>query len=247
MKADWHSNCPICKPGNAEVFLGKTDLEGGIPSARNGFTLLELLAVICLIVVIVAFTVPAISPMLKGSQLTQGSLMISEQLHMARQIALSKNRAVEVRFYQFGNAGSPGEQANSPATGHYRAIQLFEVQESGAFTAQGKAVRVPDSIIIDGGATLSSLIGGAGAESNPALTTGGGLNVPLPRVGTQYNCVSFRFLPGGTTDLPKTPGCAWFLTLHALNLGDNLAPAPPPNFFTIQIDPFNGHIKNFRP
>lgn len=210
---------------------------------RGGFTLLELLVVIAIIGLIVAVVTPSAASLMRGSQLTQGALMVGEQLHKARQLALSKNRPVEVRFYQYGDAG---EQAAGSGS-YFRALQLFEVQETGSFSPLGKVTRIPDSVIIDGGATLSSLIGEASASSKPALAAGSTLNVPLPRVGTQYNSVSFRFLPGGATDLPKTPGAAWFLTLHELKDGDRLSPVPPSNFFTIQVDPFNGHVKNHRP
>lgn len=218
-------------------------------SERNAFSLLELMVVLAIIVTIAIFAVPAIGPLMKGSQLTQGALMVSDQLNLARQTALSKNHAVEVRFYQFALAENPGERADNPATGHYRAVQLFEVRESGALVPVGKMARLAGSTIIDSGATLSSLIGAARIPpSSPALASGAELGVSLPQVGTHYNCASFRFFPGGTTNLtPKNPPSQWFLTLHALSDGDALVSRPPANFFTIQIDAINGHTKNFCP
>jgi hypothetical protein len=42
------------------------------------------------------------------------------------------------------------------------------------------------------------------------------------------------------------PNQKWYATIHAITdkiQGDN----PPPNFFTIQIDPVSGTTKNYRP
>lgn len=221
-------------------------------AAGKGFSLVELLVVIAIIAMIAAFAAPATNAILRGSQLTQAAQMLSDQLGLARQMALSKNHIVEVRFYQLGDEGIPGEKASDPNTGRYRAFQSFEIQESGTPVAVSKMQRVPSSIIIDSGSadagkTLSSIIGLAqNASSVPTLKTGAALNVSIPRAGIAYNSVSFRFLPDGSTNLSSLANQQWFLTLHSLNDGDRLNGSPA-NFFTIQIDAINGHIRTFRP
>jgi uncharacterized protein (TIGR02596 family) len=172
--------------------------------------------------------------------------MLVDQLSVARQTALSMNNSVEVRFYQFGDPGIPGEQVNSPSTGRYRAMQTFVIQDSGTAVALGKVQLLPNTIMIDSGATLSSIIGSSQASpAIPTATKGSMLNVPIPRVGTNYNSVAFQFLPGGSTNLTP-PISTWFLTLHKLNDADGLN-TPPSNFYTVQIDASNGHIKTYRP
>ena len=207
---------------------------------------MELLVVLAIISVMLGLVVPAANTMLRGSQMTQGSQMVNDQLELARQTALSTNRTVEVRFYQFADPQTPGETTGSPSTGKYRALQLFEIQESGSAVALGKVQIVPPSIIIDSGATLSSIIG-SGSASPAVPTLSGTQTVPIPRVGTQYNSVAFRFLPDGSTNLSPTSGNQWFVTLHNLTDGDPVKPVPPPNYYTVQVDATNGHIKNFRP
>lgn len=215
-----------------------------------GFTLIELLVVISILATIAAFIIPAATKIAPASQLTQAGQMITDQLSLARQTALSENRAVEVRFYQFGDPSTPGEQVSNPSLGKYRALQLFEIMDSGSAVAMEMIQRVPPTVIMDSGATLSSIFDPTQAKSlpttiAPTAVAGPLLNNPLPVVGTQYNATSFRFLPNGSTNLSPATS-SWFVSAHSLNNGDAVA-TPPPNFFTIQIDATNGHIRTFRP
>ncbi|MDD5349652.1 MAG: Verru_Chthon cassette protein D [Chthoniobacteraceae bacterium] len=226
-----------------------------IPSSRLGFTLIELLAVMGVMVLVAMFAMPAVNPLLKGSQLAQGAQDIGDQLGLARQTAISSNHCVEVRFYKYADAEAAGEVAGNPATGHFRAIQLFEIPESGGPVALGKLRRLPASVVIDGGSTLSSLLNPPAAYASPLpVVTSGGQSVALPRVGTQYTSVAFRFLPDGSMNLSCLTSNPWFLTLRSVHDKDPSNGAlsdaygkPPHNFFTIQIDATNGHIKTYRP
>ena len=96
-------------------------------TSRKAFSLVELLIVIVIIGIITGFAVPAITGMLKSSQLTQASGQLVDTVALARQTAMSKNRAIEVRFYRYADNEIPGEKPTEPATGHYRAMQTFEI------------------------------------------------------------------------------------------------------------------------
>lgn len=214
---------------------------------HGGFSLIELLFVISIMAILAALVAPSVNTILRPSQLTQASHLICDQLSLARQIALSRNLITEVRFYQFADATAAGEQVSNPGTGKYRAMQTFQIQESGSAVALSKVQRLPSTVMIDSGATLSTLIGSAQASPNvPTSTNGDALNTSIAQAGKKYNAASFRFLPSGATNLSPLASPQWFLTLHSLKDGDSLA-SPPPNFFTIQIDACNGHLKTFRP
>lgn len=189
------------------------------------FSLLEVLAVLAVFTILISLVAPAASSVLRGSHLAQAGRTLNEQLTLARQLALSRNCRIEVRFYSLTQ---PGE--TSP--GKFRALQLFEVRDTGNAAPAGKIVRLPESVIIDSGDTLSTLLNSS--RTPPAGTV------------TEYPCRVFRFLPDGSTDLSALGTEKWFLTLHAGKDGDQLRLSPV-NFITLQLEPANGNIRTFRP
>ncbi len=217
---------------------------------QRGFSLIELIVVISIIVLIAGFTVPAATTILRGSQLTQASGTLVGQISLARQQALTKNRAVEVRFYRFGNPETPGEDVGNPSTGKFRALQLFEVLENGVSVPLDKPQMLPANVIFayseEQSAGLSSLIdkGSAGTPKKPGTDDRAAPHLPRG-IGHKYEYVSFRFLQDGSTDL--TPTDTWYVTLIGLTDQLQSAAEPPPNFFTVQVDPVSGSTRTFRP
>jgi len=112
----------------------------------GGFSLIELMTVLVIIAILSAFAIPTISVVMAGTQMTTSSQMLGDQISLARQTALSSNHNVEVRFYQFADPNMPGE--TTPSTGKYRAIQAFEILDSGSAMALGKVQHIAASIII---------------------------------------------------------------------------------------------------
>ncbi len=212
-------------------------------NCRAAFSLVELLVVIAIIAIIARFAVPAVSGILRGSSMTQASQMLTDQFSLGRQLALSKNRAVEVRIYKYADPEVPGEVLATESTWQLRAFQLFEVLESGIVVPLDKVQRFPSGIVVNGTSAFSSLIAGTGQT----LKAPGTADLELPRgVGKNYKYVSFRFLQDGSTTLSPTQAGGWFVTIH--NISDKpVGNAPPANFFTLQIDPVSGSTKSFRP
>jgi len=202
-------------------------------------SLLELLVVIAILMIGSILVVPSIGGILQSSRLSQSGETLAGQLRLARQHALTKNQPVEVRLLRIRTEGEPGE------SGRYVAYQYFGIAEDGGLTRKVQVQRLPDAVFIDDGETLSTLIGNAGTSgTSPQLIAGTQLGDSLPGVGTGYDAVRFRFLPDGSTDLPRNG--KWFLTLHS-DEESHGGEEPPPNYFTLQIDPSNGHVKTFRP
>jgi uncharacterized protein (TIGR02596 family) len=214
-------------------------------SPRQGFTLVELLVVLAIIAILGVLAVPALMSSLRGSALTQGAQKVINEVEVARQTALTQNSIVEVRFYQMAKAGMPGETAGSPSTGKFRALQSFIYDSSGNATALDKVQALPDTVVMDSNAALSTLLGTTQTKSNWSTSDP---QILLPNVGTGYNTAAFDFQPDGSTSLKnQSPpaGGQWIITLHSITPKD--LTALPANFFIFQIDPLNGHVQSYRP
>ena len=209
--------------------------EGG-----RGFTLVELLAVMAIIVILIALIGPAVGTLVRGPLLTQSSDRVVGLLSLAQQAATARNLPVEVRFYQYADGSVSGESAQVSSSGKYRALQLFLVNENGTVTPLDAVEIFPAGIIADSGKTLSTLLD---TTTQQKTWTTADPQAPLPRAGKFYNCCKFRIRPDGSTDLISGN---WFITLHNIIDGDVLA-APPANYVTVQIDPINGATAVYRP
>jgi uncharacterized protein (TIGR02596 family) len=207
-------------------------------SRNDAFSLLELLAVIAIFSLIAGIVVGPSMALYHSFQLSEATQLVSSQLSLARQTALSGNQVVEVRLYKYTDAGMPG------ATASFHALQSFKLpQNSSGPTPITNVQRLPGGIVIDGGSALSSLLDSSARTSRIG-------DISLPGVGTAYTYFSIRFHPDGSTDLSlsapaSSPGC-WFLTLHSQRDGDDRS-AVPANFATIQLDPLTGATRLFRP
>jgi len=224
------------------IFLNTIDSVSSAPKnlppkfPRSGFTLVELLVTMVIIMLLAVMAAPAVSKISRGFVVDTSARRIVDELNLARQIAQTKNCLVQVRLYKLPDINQPS--ASSPSV--YRAMQLFQVANNGT-NALGKVTYIDNPAIISSTSNTSSLMDDSITALQEQSSSG---QPPLPNVQLNYKYRVFQFKPDGSTDLPMSG--TWFLSVHAQNdplLGNGL----PLNFATIQIDPQSGRTKVFRP
>lgn len=100
------------------------------PGAKRGFTLMELLVVMGIIITIVAISIPAVNTLTKGNSQRQAVNMVTAYIANARTIAMSTGRQAGVIFYEEkNNALTP----NSNQT----AVQLIVEDPNQSSTIAG--------------------------------------------------------------------------------------------------------------
>ncbi len=221
----------------------------------QGFSLIEMLVVVTIIVLLLAFTTPALMRTMQSSRLASAGDTLLGAISEAQQIAYAQNVPVEVRFFKHAEVGG------LDTTPNFHSYQMFKVtmttDTSGTTKEELIPVnnlnRLPDSIIIVPDVSLSPLLSGQGLPD----TKPGGNSVGYSGVSNaEYNAI--RFMTDGScrkvgvsstgfasltySSLPTS-----FVTLTSDEGRAVTAQNLPANFYTIQIDPFTGRARNYRP
>lgn len=209
-----------------------------LTSHRRGFTLVELLVVIAIMCILMVLIVPASISMVKASSLTGSANAIRDGLSGARQVALSRNKEVEVRFYQVGSPTNADDK-------QYRAFRAF--LSNGADPSKAEPLSaikyLSGPVIITGDGKYSSLLDYGNSNRSGLVHR----SEDLPSGSASY--VSFNFRADGETSLKPValPTGNWFLTLYAQNAAKDSSTGLPDNYCTVQLDPVTGRIRTYRP
>lgn len=204
------------------------------PSGQQGFTLIESLAVICILGLIIAIATPSMLNAIKATRLTAAGELITGKIVEAQGLALTFASDVELRIYK-----APVEKPADGNSGQF--LRLFQLVENNDVSVEGGEAEIaklepvgprekfPDGIAISDQTNFTSLWNLTPNEDQTEDD------------GRQY--VAIRFRPDGSTDLAETG--QWYLTLL-----DNSQADPttlPSNFYTIQMDPITAKLEIYRP
>jgi uncharacterized protein (TIGR02596 family) len=213
---------------------------------KKGFTLVELLAVVTIMGLLSAATLPAIQSVLQSTSITQGGQTLVEQINLARQIASTRNTTVQVRLIKLAQVQNPS------ATG-YNAIQLWGTPSgNNQAIPLGHMVILPPSVVISEDTTnYSKLLAEA---SVPAL--------PLPTLQVAAGVASYTYFsvtPSGMIPVSNLAAgetsemTGAYLSLVPAHYG-NSSTLPTPgvtsaqsNYLIVQMNPNTGSTLVYRP
>jgi uncharacterized protein (TIGR02596 family) len=227
---------------------------------RRGFTLIEMLVVVTIVVLMLALATPALTRTMQSTRLSSAGESIMGSIAEAQQTAYSTNTPVEMRFFSFV------EDVDQSAVFH--SYQLFKItsptpQAGGAAAIAEVAVpvgnlnRLPEGIIIPLDASLSGAFAVNGNITG-LKDTKDGASVGYSGVSGANYC-AIRFLPDNTCrSVGSTTNGLATLTFQT-NLQQNFFTITygsgatvtlanlPKNFYTIQIDPYTGKARTYKP
>ncbi|MBN8420664.1 MAG: Verru_Chthon cassette protein D [Verrucomicrobia bacterium] len=231
--------------------------------ARRAFSLIEMLVVIALVAMIMASATPALMRTMQATRLASTGDSIMGAITEAKQLAYAQNVPVELRFFKYADQDFPGSTVLL-----FRSYQMFKIvtvtqgvgpnaQTSESVQPVGALTKLSDGIIIAADVGLSPFLNGQNGQSMDDIKTNGAGGVGYSGVsGAKYNAI--RFMPDGSCrkvyaqqngfsqlDYGTLP--LSFLTLTFNSGADITTGNLPKNFYTIQIDPYTGKARNYRP
>jgi uncharacterized protein (TIGR02596 family) len=197
--------------------------------SRRAFTLIELLVVMGLLAIVLTFALPAFNSVSRAGNLTNGGYMVEDAFKLARQMAVSQNRRIIIRFYK--TAGEVG------LTKDYRAFRLYVYDANGNPTPAGPLKKLPAGIIMPDDIKYSTILTNApdtGTEDIPGASS------------ASYSAVEFG--PDGSLKLDPdgAAGDRWFVTIKVDGEAET-GGLPGKNFITVMLDPVTGRTKKFQP
>ncbi len=209
---------------------------------HRGFSLAELLIVITVIAFLLAMAAPNIFSLMRSNELSTQGDIFHNRLTLAQQQALSTNADVEVRFYKYK------DDNNAQPTEEFRAMQFFQYDKEGKLAPISELFILNDPIVFGtgqfNGYSLSSVLTERGTD----------LQADVKRFGSGVSRAvyrSFRFHPDGSTNLNSSSNNSssvqpiWHITM--VEERPSTQQTQIYNYFSVQIDPFNGSLREYRP
>lgn len=191
----------------------------------GGFSLIELFAVVVIISMLLALTVPALRSLMESHSLTTAGQLLVSHIELARQTASSYGQTVQVRLVRLDSD-----------TSSYNGIQAGRVDLLNTWIPLGRVVRFPQNIVISSDTTKLSPLLGAPNLLSGVMNVPGFSNAPY---------VAFNIRPSGIVEPAFDEMNSCFLAMvpaHADKPG-----ITPANRLFIQINPLTGNTSVYHP
>lgn len=213
------------------MILTRTPVPAGDRIRSAAFTLIEMLIVITIISILFLIATPYTTGSLRAHRLSSAGDGLLFRISLAQQTAVTESRLTELRFYYYGNNGVSGAYACQ--------LMDYDPTTNKSTPAEPPMYFGEESVVmIDG--PLSPIFSGTlepGDFGNADQEPFKAKNATFKRI---------LFYPNGSTNI-SVPLRNAYVTLVGVDGMVIDTSKPPPNFYTIQIDPITGRAKAYRP
>ncbi len=211
---------------------------------KKGFTLIEMLVVVAIIALVAAAVTPMVFSQMMATRITSAGESMAGLLSLARQLAVSGNQEVEVRFYQYAEPATPGSTVGFRAVALVRSAGQAKGPGTGAGAGTQLGQQLSDTFFLPSGITVSG-----SAMMSPPLTifTSSPDREGIIKKVQGATFRAFHFYPDGSTDFQEH---AIVANRCYFTLGEERVIADgsvPKNFYAVQVDPTSGRVISYRP
>ncbi len=227
----------------------------------RGFTLVELIVVVGIMALIIASVVPGLTEVIRAARLTSAGDQVLGRISLAQQHALSLNSPVELRFYSFADDFSP---SGEPTITAFQLVELLndaatanvtdgDSGEDAALTQRvlNEPVYIDSGLEISTDTTLSPLLTNLVDDSSNTFSVEGARYAALifyPDGGFKLRGTAGA-LAGSAAELnATTPNLSesYFTIAESRDL-EAAGGEAPANYYCIQLDPYTGKARTYRP
>lgn len=196
-----------------------------------GFTLVELVIVIAIMVMLIAVATPYTLGALQSANLTSAGDTLMQKLALAQQRSLTENRPVGLDFYYYTEDEIKGCHAIQMISYNPATNQVTQLEPPVYWNKQ--------SVVIVEGA-LSPMF----SINQTPVSTGQATQNPFKSLNATFYRVIFY--PNGSTSLRVPLRTAYLTLISTKSYKADLSTAPP-DYYTVQIDPVTGRGHSYRP
>ena len=189
------------------------------PAHSRGFTLVELLAVIGIMILLAAFGVPALNSLTNTNRLNLSVRLVSNLMAVARSEAINAGVPVQLRVVTDKWQSPP--TAADDTSGHFRKISLWKYDRTTSVYAQfSKWETLPDGVVIEPAANPSTIYTFPSSDPPGTYFLDPTLGNFLPAVNTGSaiaNFVYLQFNPTGALNFPvAVPSGVYLLMIEGV-------------------------------
>jgi prepilin-type N-terminal cleavage/methylation domain-containing protein len=186
-------------------------------SRTNGFTLIEMLTVIVIVGIMLAFTIPAVTNLMKSTGVSTATRHVSNTLGLARQLAITQRIYARVVF-PYSLSGNPQEK-------WYRTYAVMTNRDNSAAAVLNWRYASKWEYLPVGVVFLKTVPGGGLGALNDLISLNRELGLPFPDASGTFGQLAYiEFNPTGAA---KASAGAGGDSVLVITEGFVNSPSPP--------------------